>query len=62
MNCSFCGQELRQGTGVTLYKKDGSPVHYCSRKCEKNALMKRNPRHLKWTGKYAAGKAAKAKA
>ena len=53
---------MKEGTGLTLYKKDGTPTHYCSRKCEKNTGLKRNPRNLKWTKKYGAQKNAKAKA
>ena len=61
MNCTFCGLAMLQGTGFTLYKKDGTPVHYCSKKCEKNAFLKRNPRRLKWTNRFLAGKSQKSK-
>ncbi len=57
--CSFCGFETLTGTGFTLFKKDGTAIHYCSRKCERNSEMKRNPRRLKWTKKYASSKAQK---
>ena len=57
-NCTFCGSEIRTGTGFTLFKKDGTAAHYCSRKCERNAEMNRNPRRLKWTKKFAKAEKA----
>ncbi|MBI4360777.1 50S ribosomal protein L24e [Candidatus Micrarchaeota archaeon] len=63
MKCSFCSKEYPLGTGVTFYKKDGTSIHYCSRRCEKYTEQKRNPRKLKWTGRFEKGKAeAKKKA
>jgi large subunit ribosomal protein L24e len=50
-SCSFCKNEVPVGNGVTVFKRDGTPVRYCSRKCEKNAKLGRNPRKLKWTKK-----------
>jgi large subunit ribosomal protein L24e len=52
--CTFCGREYKAGEGFTVFKRDGGSVHYCSHKCSKNAALKRNPAHLKWT-KAAAG-------
>lgn len=52
MKCSFCDNEYGAGIGVTFFKKDGSALHFCSRRCEKYLNMKRNPRKLKWTGKF----------
>lgn len=35
-------------------RRDGRIFYFCSGKCEKNMLkLKRNPRKLKWTKKYA---------
>lgn len=52
-NCSFCGTEIEQGTGKMLVKKDGSLLHFCSRKCEKNLIkLKRNPLKTPWTRAY----------
>ncbi len=47
------------GAGVTLFKRDGSTLNYCSRKCEKNFKMKRNPLKFKWTQKFVKGSAVK---
>ena len=50
MKCSFCGKEIPSGTGKTLIKKDGTMVHFCSSKCEKNMLkLGRKGRNTKWT-------------
>jgi large subunit ribosomal protein L24e len=54
VDCSFCGENILPGRGVTLYKRDGTGQHYCSRKCEVNTRMGRNPRKLKWTTKFAS--------
>ncbi|MFH1106458.1 MAG: 50S ribosomal protein L24e [Candidatus Micrarchaeota archaeon] len=52
--CSFCGTDILPGRGVTLYKRDGTGLHFCSRKCEVNTRMGRNPRKLKWTERFAS--------
>lgn len=57
MQCSYCQAEIAAATGVTMFRKDGSALHYCSRRCERYAEMKRNPRKLKWTGRFEKGKA-----
>ena len=50
MKCSFCGNEIRAGTGKIYVKKEGSTVFLCSKKCEKNLLkLRRNPRKTRWT-------------
>jgi len=47
--CSFCSRDIEKGTGKIFVKKDGKPIHFCTTKCEKNALkLKRKPRDLKW--------------
>jgi len=55
--CDFCGDDIEPGTGTMLVQKDGSTVHYCSSKCEKNADLGREPRDLSWTesGRAAGG-------
>lgn len=53
--CSFCGREMKEGEGVRLFKRDGTALNFCSRKCEKNQVkLHRNPARLKWTSKYAS--------
>jgi len=37
------------GSGLRLFKKDGTSLYYCSRKCIRNHDMGRNPRRMKWT-------------
>jgi large subunit ribosomal protein L24e len=55
VNCSFCGNEVEIGSGVGFFKRDGTGMHFCSRKCEKNQFkLKRNPAHFKWTTKFAS--------
>ncbi|MBN1941295.1 MAG: 50S ribosomal protein L24e [Candidatus Diapherotrites archaeon] len=47
VDCSYCGTELKPGTGSIFVKKDGNAVFFCSRKCRTNMLkLKRSPR--KW--------------
>ena len=58
VECVFCGRTVVEGSGFTVFKKDGSAQYFCSRKCLKNAEMKRHPRNFKWT--TAGAKAAKA--
>ncbi len=52
LKCSFCGKEIRPGTGIMFVKNDGSIYYFCSSKCKKNFLMGRLNRKLKWTEKY----------
>lgn len=49
VNCSFCGNKIRPGTGKMFVKTDGSIMMWCSSKCEKNYQMGRVAKHLKWT-------------
>ena len=51
--CSFCGNNLEQGTGKMFAKNDSTVLYFCSNKCEKNSLkLKRIPRYIKWTEAY----------
>ncbi|HEX9678527.1 50S ribosomal protein L24e [Nitrososphaera sp.] len=55
-NCFFCGTHITAGHGVMLVKNDGQVQWTCSSKCKKNLrVLKRDPRKLKWTTKYAKG-------
>jgi len=47
--CSYCGKTAAMGSGLRLFKKDGTSLYYCSRKCIRNHDMGRNPRRMKWT-------------
>ena len=41
--CDFCGGDIEPGTGTMFVHTDGSTVHFCSSKCEKNADLGREP-------------------
>jgi len=47
--CSFCGRKIKIGTGKMLVTKSGLIKYFCSRKCEKNFHMGRDPKRTKWT-------------
>ena len=50
MKCTFCGEEIKKGTGKIFAKNDGKIFYFCTRRCEKNLLkLKRVPRTTKWT-------------
>lgn len=60
VKCSFCGNNIEQGTGKIFAKNDGSIFYYCSKKCEKNQLkLKRIPRNIKWTQEFRKFKSGK---
>ena len=61
--CSFCGEEIKKGTGMMYVKKDGTVNYYCSSKCFKNSQLKREGRRKRWTKKYRefTGKETKSK-
>jgi large subunit ribosomal protein L24e len=48
--CSFCGSEIKLGSGKMFVKKEGTVFFYCDSKCEKNHTeLFRNPVNTKWT-------------
>jgi len=48
--CSFCGKQIKPGTGKMYIKSDGKIFHFCSNKCEKHTFkLKRKPLKTKWT-------------
>ena len=54
--CSFCGENIRKGTGKIYVKRDGKILYFCSNKCEKNLLkLKRKSITTKWTKLYKKG-------
>jgi large subunit ribosomal protein L24e len=57
--CDYCGDDIEPGTGTMFVRTNGSTIHYCSAKCEKNADLGREARDLEWT---AAGQAEGAEA
>jgi len=51
-NCSFCGKEIKPGTGKMYVKKDGTVLWFDTNKCEKNMIkLKRISRNVKWANK-----------
>ena len=48
-DCDYCGSDIEPGTGTMFVHTNGSVVHFCSSKCEKNADLGREPRDLEWT-------------
>lgn len=57
MNCSFCGCRIEKGTETIFVTKKGSPLYFCSSKCERNLLkLGRKPRNVRWTTAYKAEK------
>jgi large subunit ribosomal protein L24e len=49
VKCSFCGGKLAPGTGKMLVLKSGVVKFFCSRKCEKNWKIGRDPKKIRWT-------------
>lgn len=55
-NCSFCGRHVTTGQGIMHVRNDGQVQWTCSSKCKKNLrVLRRDPRKLKWTERYAKG-------
>lgn len=51
--CTFCGGDIRPGTGKMYIKKDGTVFYFCKSKCQKNLLkLGRIGRDIKWTETY----------
>ena len=50
VRCTFCGEQIEQGTGMMYVHKSGKIAYFCSKKCKKNLLkLKRKPLNIKWT-------------
>lgn len=52
MKCYFCGKKIPSGKGKMLVLKSGVIRYFCSRKCEKNWKMGRDPKKIRWTETY----------
>ncbi|MBI3588322.1 50S ribosomal protein L24 [Candidatus Micrarchaeota archaeon] len=53
--CSFCSREYSgMNGGFTVFERDGTARHFCSRKCRRNQEMKRDARKFKWAKKQGA--------
>jgi len=56
VKCSFCGTEVKKGSGKVFVKDNGQVLNFCSSKCEKNLLvLKRDARKFKWTESFIKG-------
>ena len=51
VRCSFCKENVEKGMGKIYATKAGDVFHFCSSKCERNYMMKRNPRKVGWVRK-----------
>ena len=52
VKCSFCGTEIRKGTGKMYVKTDGTILWFDKNKCEKNMIgLGRLARKTKWCAK-----------
>ena len=49
MKCSFCGSQIREGTGKIFVKADGRIFNFCDSKCQKNWNMGRSGKNAGWT-------------
>ena len=51
--CTFCGNNVRKGTGKLYVYTSGKIANFCSHKCEKNLLkLKRKPLQTRWTQEW----------
>ncbi|MHA1743242.1 MAG: 50S ribosomal protein L24e [Candidatus Heimdallarchaeota archaeon] len=48
MKCSFCGKVIKPGTGKMFVKNSGEIYYFHNSKCEKNFLMGRKTKKIKW--------------
>jgi len=55
--CSFCGNNIRKGTGLMFVRTSGKIMYFCSSKCQKNMLkLGRKPLSTRWTLSYQKDK------
>ncbi|MBR9700228.1 50S ribosomal protein L24e [Candidatus Woesearchaeota archaeon] len=51
--CTFSGEEIEPGTGITYITKEGKVLFFKNKKCEKNFIkLKRKPITTKWSKRY----------
>ena len=61
--CAYCSKEYNTAHGgFTVFERDGTAKHYCSRKCNRNTIMGRDSRKAKWSISPAAATAKSGKA
>jgi len=49
--CSFCKTNYEFPRGVTVVQRDGTPKHFCSKKCRRSLEMGRDNKKAKWVVK-----------
>ncbi|MHA1583942.1 MAG: 50S ribosomal protein L24e [Promethearchaeota archaeon] len=50
LKCSYCGENIAPGTGMTYAKNDGTIYHFCCKKCKNLKLKYKKPaRKVRWT-------------
>ena len=53
MKCTFCGEDVKKGTGLLFVKADGTVHSFCSSKCKHNHVkLRRSGIKTKWTKSY----------
>jgi len=46
--CSFCKENYEIPRGLTLILNDGKILSFCSKKCQRNHELKRDPKKTNW--------------
>jgi len=49
MKCSFCKENVLAGRGKMFVRNTGEVFYFCCSKCEKNFMMRREPKKRKWS-------------
>jgi len=49
MKCSFSKGNIAAGSGKVFVKNSGGVSYFCSAKCEKNFMMGRESKKMKWS-------------
>lgn len=52
VKCSFCGEDVEPGTGITYIANDGNVSNFCGSKCSKNFKLNRVAIRVRWTKKF----------
>ena len=53
VKCTFCGENIEKGTGVTYVKKDTKIFYFCSSKCEKHHIkLGRKFLETRWSRRF----------
>lgn len=47
--CSFCSGKLPLAAGKMFVKNDSRVFYFCNSKCERNFMLNRDSKQVKWT-------------